>query len=180
MSDTGTLDQVRELGLSYITGLPAATQIALLVHVQEESPELFDQTLSEFDQDGRRFILCRHNQKGYQRGQQNHRNLRKACQGLKKIQASPQNYNKEKLFHRAMNQNPGFIFTHSSNSLFSYRVANSSRGPASNRSNGRPESTAFLACSRALSAGNLNNRFSVRIVLSDGNFAWSVAISVGQ
>lgn len=102
MSDAETLDQVRELGLSYITGLPASTQIALLEHVQEKSPELFDQTMSEFDQDGQRFILCRHDQKGYRRERQNHRNLRKAYQGLKKIQVSPQNYNKEKLYHRAM------------------------------------------------------------------------------
>jgi len=102
MSDEKTLADVHRLGLSYITGLPPSTQIALLESIHEASPDLFDQPLSEFTQDGQRYILCRHHQKGYRRQRQNHRNLRKAYQGLKKIQASPQNYNKNKLYHRAM------------------------------------------------------------------------------
>ncbi len=102
MSDEKTLADVHRLGLSYITGLPPSTQIALLESIHEASPDLFDQPLSEFTQDGQRYILCRHHQKGYRRQRQNHRNLRKAYQGLKKIQASPQNYNQQKLYHRAI------------------------------------------------------------------------------
>lgn len=102
MSDQDTLAGVHQLGLSYITGLPPSTQIALLEGIHEASPDLFDQPLSEFTQDGQRFILCRHHQKGYRRQAQNHRRLRKVYQELKKIQASPQNYNKNKLYHRAM------------------------------------------------------------------------------
>jgi transposase len=102
MSDAGTLSKVQQMGLSYITGLPAAGQLALLGQVHEDCPELFDQQLTEFTQEGQRYILCRHHQKGYRREVQNHRNLRKAYDALKKIQASPQNANKEKLYHRAM------------------------------------------------------------------------------
>jgi transposase len=102
MSDAGTLSKVQQMGLSYITGLPAAGQLALLGQVHEDCPELFDQQLTEFTQEGQRYILCRHHQKGYRREVQNHRNLRKAYDALKKIQASPQNTNKEKLYHRAM------------------------------------------------------------------------------
>jgi hypothetical protein len=102
MSDAGTLSKVQQMGLSYITGLPAAGQLALLGQIHEDCPELFDQQLTEFTQEGQRYILCRHHQKGYRREVQNHRNLRKAYDALKKIQASPQNANKEKLYHRAM------------------------------------------------------------------------------
>lgn len=102
MSDEGTLEKVRGMGLSYITGLPGAGQVALLGQIHEECPELFDQSLTEFTENNRRYILCRHHQKGYRREIQNHRNLRKAYEELKKIQASPQNSNKEKLYHRAM------------------------------------------------------------------------------
>lgn len=102
MSDEGTLEKVRGMGLSYITGLPGAGQVALLGQIHEECPELFDQPLTEFTENNRRYILCRHHQKGYRREIQNHRNLRKAYVELKKVQASPQNSNKEKLYHRAM------------------------------------------------------------------------------
>lgn len=102
MSDGDTLEKVKEMGLSYITGLPAASQLALLGQIQEDCPELFDETLTEFTADNHRYILCRHRQKGYRREIQNHRNLRKAYESLKKIQASPQNSRKEKLYHRAM------------------------------------------------------------------------------
>lgn len=102
MSDYETLEKVQDMGLSYITGLPAASQLALLGQIHENSPELFDQQLTEFTEGDRRYILCRHYKKGYRREIQNHRNLRKAYEGLKKIQESPQNKNKEKLYHRAM------------------------------------------------------------------------------
>lgn len=102
MSDEGTLEKVQDMGLSYITGLPAASQLALLGQIHEGCPELFDQTLTEFTENNRRYILCRHHQKGYRREMQNHRNLRKVYEALKKTQASPQNSSKEKLYHRAM------------------------------------------------------------------------------
>jgi hypothetical protein len=102
MSDRDTLEKIQDMGLSYITGLPAASQLALLGQIHEDSPELFDQQLTEFTTNDQRHILCRHHQKGYRKERQNHRNLRKAYEALKKIQASPQNTNKEKLYHRAM------------------------------------------------------------------------------
>ena len=102
MSDEATLEEVTRLGLSYITGLPGTSQLALLEQIHEDCPELFDQQLTEFTQDDQRYILCRHHQKGFRREKQNHHYLRKAYEALKKIQASPQNANKEKLCHRAM------------------------------------------------------------------------------
>jgi transposase len=102
MSDEETLSNLHKMGLSYITGLPAASQIALLGGIHENCPELFDQALTEFEHEGNRYILCRHHQKGYRREMQNHRNLRKVYEALKKIQASPQNSNQDKLYHRAM------------------------------------------------------------------------------
>lgn len=102
MSDEDTFYRLRQMGLSYITGLPAASQIALLEDIHESGPELFDQQFTGFSHEGHRYILCRHHQKGYRREMQNHRNLRKAYEELKKIQATPQNTNKEKLYHRAM------------------------------------------------------------------------------
>jgi len=104
MSDEGTLTKVRDMGLSYITGLPAASQLALLDRIHENCPELFDQHLTEFTEDNRRYVLCRHHQKGYRREMMNHRNLRRVYEALKKIQASPQNSDREKLYHRAMKE----------------------------------------------------------------------------
>lgn len=102
MSDEDTWTNIQNMGMSYITGLPAASQISLLENIHENCPELFDETLSEFESKGHRYILCRHQHKGYSREIQNHQNLRKVYEALKKIQASPQNSNKEKLYHRAM------------------------------------------------------------------------------
>lgn len=102
MSDEATVEKVQAMGLSYITGLPANSQLSLLEQIHEQCPELFDQRLVEFREGERRYILCRHYQKGYRRETQNHRNLRKVYEALKKIQASVQNTNKEKLYHRAM------------------------------------------------------------------------------
>ncbi len=102
MSDESTLAAIKDMGLSYITGLPASSQIALLEHIQENCPELFDEQLTEFSENNKRYILCRHHRKGYRRQAKNHQNLRKVFEGLKKIKGSPQNTNKEKLYHRAM------------------------------------------------------------------------------
>jgi hypothetical protein len=102
MSGEKTLSEVKKMGLSYITGLPGASQLALLGQIHENCPELFDQQLTEFTEDGHRYVLCRHHRKGHRREAQNHRNLRKAYETLKAIQVSPQNTNKEKLYHRAM------------------------------------------------------------------------------
>lgn len=102
MSDDDTLSQIKQMGLSYITGLPASTQKALLKSIHEKTPELFDQPLSEFNKDGRRYILCRHQYKGYRKEKQLHRHLRKVYDQLKLIRSTPQNKNKEKLYHRAM------------------------------------------------------------------------------
>src|SRR5690606_20262602 len=74
MSGEDTLTEVQDMGLSYITGLPAASQLALLDQIHENCPELFDQHLTEFAQDNHRYVLCRHHQKGYRREIQNHRN----------------------------------------------------------------------------------------------------------
>jgi len=102
MSDKEALENVQDMGLSYITGLPASSQLAMLSQIHENCPELFDRQLTEFIEDNRQYILCRHHQKGYRREMQCRRNLRKVYEALKKIQASPQNQNKEKLYHRAM------------------------------------------------------------------------------
>lgn len=102
MSDEATLEKVQNMGLSYITGLPAASQLALLGEIHENCQGLFDQHLTEFREGNQRYILCRHHQKGYRREMQNYRNLRKTYESLKQIQASPRNSNKEKLYQRAM------------------------------------------------------------------------------
>lgn len=102
MSDPDTLSTIHKMGLSYITGLPANSQIAILKTIHEDCPELFDQPLAEFHQEGRRHILCRHQYKGYRKEKQLDLQLRKAYEGLNKIKASAQNKNKEKLYHRAM------------------------------------------------------------------------------
>lgn len=102
MSDEATLEKIRQDGLSYITGLPAATQQARLSQIQENCPELFDEQLTEFMDKGKRYILCRHHRKGYRKEAQNYRNLRITYEALKHIQSSPQNTNKEKIYHRAM------------------------------------------------------------------------------
>lgn len=102
MSDEQTLSQVEQLGLSYVTGLPGSAQKALLRQLHESQPDLFDQTLSEFDRDGQRHVLCRHQKKGYRRQGQRQRARRTVYEGLKKIRRSPQNTDSKKLYHRAV------------------------------------------------------------------------------
>ena len=101
MSDAQTLSQVEQLGLNYVTGLPGSAQKALLGQLHESQPDLFDQTLSEFDQDGQRYVLARHQKKGYRREAQRRRARRTVYEGLKAIQRSPQNKDRKKLYHRA-------------------------------------------------------------------------------
>jgi hypothetical protein len=102
MSDEGTLAAINFLGLSYIAGLPASSQIALPENIQEKCPGLFDEQLTEFTESNKRYVPCRHHRKGYRRQAKNQQDLRKAYEGLKKIKGSPQNTSKEKLYHRAM------------------------------------------------------------------------------
>lgn len=102
MSDDVTLSEIQKMGLSYITGLPSNSQKSLLKSIHEQTPELFDQPLTEYNKDGRRYILCRHQYKGYRNEKQLHRHLRKVYEELKLIRNTPQNKNKEKLYHRAM------------------------------------------------------------------------------
>lgn len=102
MSDEQTLSQVEQLDLNYVTGLPGSSQKALLGQLHESQPDLFDQTLSEFDQNGQRYVLCRHQKKGYRRQAQRQRARRTVYEGLKAIQHSPQNKDRKKLYHRAL------------------------------------------------------------------------------
>jgi len=103
MSGEDNIAEVTQMGLDYITGLPGTSQIALLKKQTETSPELFDQkSLTEFESEGKRYILCKHDFKGYRRESQYAKNRRKVYQALLKIKQSPQNKNKEKLYHRAM------------------------------------------------------------------------------
>jgi hypothetical protein len=102
MSDEHTLSQVDQLGLSYVTGLPGQTQKAVLSDLHEDQPDLFDQPVTEFEREGQRFVLCRHQKKGYRRAAARQRGRRKVYEGLKVIQRSPQNKDRNKLYHRAM------------------------------------------------------------------------------
>lgn len=103
MSGEPTLDEVRQIGLNYITGLPGNAQQAMLLLKQEEQPELFDQTeLTSMEHEGKRYVLCRHQIKGYRREHQSFSRRRKVYEELKKIQNTPQNKDEKKLYHRAM------------------------------------------------------------------------------
>lgn len=102
MSDEPTLSQVGQLGLSYVTGLPGQTQKALLGKLHEDQPDLFDESVSEFEREGQRYVLCRHQKKGYRRAAAQQRGRRKVYEGLTVIQRSPQNKDRDKLYHRAM------------------------------------------------------------------------------
>lgn len=102
MSDETTLSQIDEMGLSYVSGLPGSSQAALLESLHESQPDLFDQPLTEVNQDGKRYVMCRHQKKGYRRAAACQKARRRAYEGLKAIQQSPQNKNRDKLYHRAM------------------------------------------------------------------------------
>lgn len=103
MSGEGTLEDIKQLDLNYITGLPGNTQKAMLLLKQEQQPELFDQAdITSFVHKGERYVLCRHQSKGYRRELQGATRRRKVYEELKKVQRSPQNKNDKKLYHRAM------------------------------------------------------------------------------
>lgn len=103
MSGVENIDQITGLGLHYITGLPAKTQQAKLLYKIEQEPELFDQRgISSFEQDNKRYLLCRHHSKGYRLEKQHQIKRRKIYNQLIKIQNSPQNKDAKKLYHRAM------------------------------------------------------------------------------
>ena len=103
MSGEPTLDEIKRLELNYITGLPGNTQQAVLLLKQEQQPELFDQAeITSLVHEGKRYVLCRHQSKGYRRERQGSQRRRKVYEELKKIQQSPQNKDDKKLYHRAM------------------------------------------------------------------------------
>lgn len=102
MSDEATLSQVDQMGLSYVSGLPGQSQAAMLESLHESQPDLFDQPVTEVNQDGKRYVMCRHQKKGYRRAAACYKARRRVYEGLKAIQQSPQNKNREKLYHRAM------------------------------------------------------------------------------
>lgn len=103
MSGEPTLDEIKQIGLNYITGLPGSTQQALLLLKQKHQAELFDKiNLTSFEHEGKRYVLCRHQSKGYRRENQSFTRRRKVYEELKKIQRTPQNKDNKKLYHRAM------------------------------------------------------------------------------
>jgi len=103
MSGEPTLEDISQLGLNYITGLPGNTQQAMLLLQQEQQPGLFDKAdITSFVHEIKRYVLCRHQSKGYRNESQGARRRRKVYEELKKIQVSPQNKDDKKLYHRAM------------------------------------------------------------------------------
>jgi transposase len=103
MSGEPTIDDIKQLGLNYITGLPGQAQQALLMIEHAHQPELFDQQgITSINHNGRRYILCRHQSKGYRKVFQAANHRRKVYEELKKIKNTPQNKDDKKLYHRAM------------------------------------------------------------------------------
>lgn len=103
MSGEPTLGEIQQIGLNYITGLPGNAQQALLLLKQKYQAELFDKiNLTSFDHEGKRYVLCRHQSKGYRREHQSFTRRRKVYEELKKIQRTPQNKDNKRLYHRAM------------------------------------------------------------------------------
>lgn len=102
MSGQENLEEIKDLGLSYITGMPAASEQQWLGYFHEQSPGLFDQPLTEIQHQDDRYVICQHYAKGYHREKLHYKRRRKVYKGLKKIQASPQNKNQNKLYHRCM------------------------------------------------------------------------------
>ena len=103
MSDEDTLDELSQIGLNYVTGLPGNSQQAMLRLCYEEQPELFDDTdLASFTHEGSRYVLCRHQHKGYRRERKQAERRRKVYEELSAIRQSPQNKDGKKLYHRAM------------------------------------------------------------------------------
>lgn len=102
MSSEQNLEDIQSFGLSYITGMPSNTQVSVLNKLYEHSPGLFDQHISEYIWNNQRYVLCRHDSKGYYREYQNKKHRRKVYESLLHIQKTPQNKNQNKLYHRVM------------------------------------------------------------------------------
>lgn len=103
MSGVESVEIIRDLGLNYITGIPGQTQKSLLMKMVETNPGLFDDPgLGNMDFGGKRYVICKHFEKGYRNERQNYAKRRKVYTELKAIQNSPQNKNEKKLYHRAM------------------------------------------------------------------------------
>lgn len=103
MSGEPTLEDIKRLDLHYITGLPGNSQQAVLLMKHEDQPELFDQPdISSFTHQDKRYVLCRHQSKGYRKERQNAAGRRKVYDALVKIQKTPQNKDDKKIYHRAM------------------------------------------------------------------------------
>ena len=81
----------------------ANTQQAMLLLQQEQRPGLFDKAdITSFLQEDKRYVLCRHQSKGYRAEHQRAERRRKVYEELKNIRQSPQNKDDKKLYHRAM------------------------------------------------------------------------------
>jgi transposase len=103
MSGEPTLEDIKKLDLHYITGLPGNTQEAVLLMKHESQPELFDQIgISSFTHENKRFVLCRHQSKGYRKESQNAEKRRKVYDALLKIHHTPKNKEEKQIYHRAM------------------------------------------------------------------------------
>ena len=103
MSGEPTLDEIQQIGLNYITGLPGSAQQALLLLKHEAQPELFDKKdLASLEHEGKRYVLCCHQSKGYRNERKAFEKRRKVYNALCKIRDTPQNKNSKKLYHRAM------------------------------------------------------------------------------
>ena len=103
MSGEPTLDELKGIELNYITGLTGNSQKAMLLLKHEKQPELFDKTnLSSLEHNNKRYVLCRHDSKGYRRENQSFVRRRKVYEELKKIERTPQNKGEKKIYHRAM------------------------------------------------------------------------------
>lgn len=103
MSGQPALEDLADLGLNYITGLPGNAQQAMLQLQLEQQPELFDQQgLTSFVHQDKRYVVCKHQAKGYRKQKMAYQRRRKVYNELKQIQQTPQNTDDKRLYHRAM------------------------------------------------------------------------------
>jgi hypothetical protein len=97
MSGEPTIDEIKQLGLNYITGLPGQAQRALLMIEHGSQPELFDQQgIASINHNGGRYILCRHQSKGYRKEIQAARHRRKIFEQLKENTKFPTKQGQQK------------------------------------------------------------------------------------
>lgn len=103
MSGEPTLKEIKQVELNYITGLTGNAQKAMLLLKHETQPELFDKTnLTSLEHNNKRYVLCRHDSKGYRKENQSFLRRRKVYEELKKIEKTPHNKEEKKIYHRAM------------------------------------------------------------------------------